>query len=101
MNKNDFEIIKSKIDDLTVQAALLTTRQQAILSMILSVYRETLSIENYNKAVLTFCDYLGDSLMDAVGGLDEVLFEKGTVTIRLKTDVLGEIQHIKNAFLLP
>lgn len=96
--KTEFDDVKELIDNLVINTAINTIKQQVLISMVLGVYRKLLPTENATAVAQNFCDALEQSLLSGLPELKDGMFDDSILDRRLKA-VPEEIRKMRSFFL--
>jgi protoheme ferro-lyase len=88
--------IQSVFDKVFIQTAYLTAQQNALESMVLVVYKETLPIETYRNIYSNYVDKLADNLKNALENEDltHILFDSHALPHE-QFEAFSYIEHLK------
>lgn len=97
MTKQDELDLKISINNIFVQTAQATVKQGLLQSMVLGVFKETLSAEQYKNIYTNYVNLLEEALNDVVDTIEPLLFDikDPAFLIRQRFDLHAVISSMK------
>lgn len=95
MSSKDVVEIREILDNLLVQTSIITIRLNALNSMVLGVWGETMPEEQFRNIYTTFVDLLEQNTKEAFVGIEGALFDSGAFLLRQKMQGNLDIQSMK------
>lgn len=97
MTKQDELDLKTSINNLFVQTGIATVKQGLLQSMVLGVFKENLTNEQYKNIYTNYVNLLEEALNDIVNTIEPLLFDiqDPAFLIRQRFDVHSVISSMK------
>jgi hypothetical protein len=87
--------LKSCFDNLQFANAELHARLQTLTSLVLGVYKDTLTEGQYKNLYTNYVTVLEENFSTVLNGLEDTLFDQSAFLIRRRFDLFEAIENLK------